>query len=385
MTTQQRGGEMDTQHEAVAPPELAPMAPPPPPARDFPWMRVPTQRGMRPKPGPEGLRLELVDVGDYGYVPDVWPYKNDLPRGAYPSPNQDASPQASYSLFEKTDVWSENCRVLYEDAIRDRWASATDIPWDTLQPLPEHLERAVCQICTEMSEQAYVTVQVLSGWLERISYGFHEVKNFLATQIFDNARHAEAFRKRALANGGGLGIESPGIYHRMIAGAMKFTELVIGTNLVRATFNLVAIEALKGVATSEAERTLYGYVVRDLRRHIDYGVGHIQFVLARKPQMLGAVHHWLGRAEMLLVADQRRNAPFNEAFMLLLGENAADGRARFQEVRRSWVYTYLNRLADARVVDRIDKLAPEIKAFLPEGTAILTSVSLRPPVPDPMS
>ncbi len=42
----------------------------------------------------------------------------------------------------------------------------------------------------------------------------------------------------------GLGIEGPGIYHRAPAASMQFTELVITTNIVRATFNLVVSQGL---------------------------------------------------------------------------------------------------------------------------------------------
>ena len=382
MTTQNPSNEADLAPEAAAPQDLSPTSAPEPPHRDFPWMRVPTQRGMRPAVGPEGLRLEDVDVGSYGDVPDVWPYRNDLPRGSHPPASVGLA--ASYSIFDKVEVWSDNVRRLYEDAIRDRWASATDVPWETLEPYPEHIERAICQICTEMSEQAYVTVQIFSSWLEKISYGFHEVKNFLATQIFDNARHVEAFRKRALANGGGLGIESPGIFHRGPASSLKFSELVIITNLIRATFNLVVIEALKEAATSEAERVLYSNVARDLHRHIDYGVGHVTFIMSRQPQMLEQIHAWLGRGEFRLVADQRRDQPFNEALILLLGDSPEDGRAKLEELRRTWVNYYLNRLADARVYDRIAKLTSELARYLPEGAEVSNSVSMRPPVPDPV-
>jgi hypothetical protein len=384
MTTQQHAPDEDLAPEAAAPPDLSPVETPERPKPDFPWMRVPTERGMfgKDRTGPEGLRLENVDVGSYGEVPDHWPYHNDTPRGSMPAVNVGLA--ASYSIYDKVEVWSDNVRVLYEDAIRDRWASATDVPWETLQPYPEEVERAICQICTEMSEQAYVTVQVFSSWLERISYGFHEVKNFLATQIFDNARHVEAFRKRALANGGGLGIESPGIFHRGPAASMKFTELVIITNLIRAPFSLVVVETLKRLATSDAERTLYANVARDLRRHIDYGVGHLQFVMSRQPQMLDQIHAWLSRGEFLLVADQRRDQPLNEALIILLGKNADEGRAGLEALRRTWVAFYLNRLADARIYDRIGKLTPELARYVPEGAGVPTTVSMRPPVEDPV-
>jgi hypothetical protein len=364
---------------AAAGAQSAPMAPQPP--KDFPWMRVPTQRGMKPPVGPDGLRLEDIDIDSYGDVPDVWPYRTDMPRGAFPPSNPGL--EASYSLYDKVEVWSDNVRRLYEDAIRDRWSSATDVPWETLQPNPEHIERAICQICTEMSEQAYVHIQVFSTWLERISYGFHEVKNYLATQIYDNARHVEAFRKRALANGGGLGIEGPGIYHRALASALKFTELVIAANIVRATFNLVVVETLRGLATSDAERTLYSLVERDLHRHIAYGVGHLTFYVQRQPHKVDQLHVWLSRAEQLLVADQQRDTPFNEALIILLGRNAEEGRAKLDEARRTWLAYYLNRLADARIYDRVARLVPDLKRFAPEDAAVPNTVLMRPPVADP--
>jgi hypothetical protein len=141
---------------------------------------------------------------------------------------------------------------------------------------------------------------------------------------------------------------------------------------------------LKGLAQSEAERVLYGNIARDLRRHIDYGVGHVTFIMSRQPQMLDQIHAWLSRGEFLLVADQRRDQPLNEALILLLGDSPEDGRAKLEDLRRTWVNYYLNRLADARVYDRMTKLTPELARYLPEGAAMPNSVSMRPPIPDPV-
>ena len=51
---------------------------------------------------------------------------------------------------------------------------------------------------------------IIGRWEPEISYGYHEVKLYLATTVFENARAVEVFRKRALSNGGGLGLQSPG-------------------------------------------------------------------------------------------------------------------------------------------------------------------------------
>ncbi|MCH7655855.1 MAG: ferritin-like domain-containing protein, partial [Chloroflexi bacterium] len=68
---------------------------------------------------------------------------------------------------------------------------------------------------------------------------YHEVKNFLATGMFDAARHCEVFRKRALVNGGGLGLESKGDVNRMILESKGgWTETVLFLHLLRGTFTM---------------------------------------------------------------------------------------------------------------------------------------------------
>ncbi len=353
------------------------------PERDFAWMRVPTQRGMKPAIGPQGLRLRDIDQGSYAYVPDRWPHKTDMPRGAFPSGQTFL--EASYSLYDKCDVWSENAADLYEDAIRDRWSSATDIPWDALQPYDEIAERAICQILTEISEASLVGMQIFSGWLERISYGFYEVKSYLATEIYDLGRHHEALRKRALANGGGLGLQSPGIYHRAITSSMRLTELVIAQNLVRGLYHLIVLDALREAANNDADRTLYALVIRDLWRQIDFAVGHVDYYLKSQPEKHDQLHVWLGRAELLLVAEVQRDTPFNEALILLLGGTVDEGRQRLTELRQRFVAAYLHRLHQAGIYNRLDKLAPEIARYAPEGTATPNTALMTPPFPDPVA
>ena len=111
-----------------------------------------------------------------------------------------------YSIFNKSEVWSDLCADLYEDAIQDRWNSSTDIPWETMEPLSGDVERG------DLSDRdAGLGVRLgpkprpPGRWLQEISYGFIEVKLFLGTVVFDSARLYEVWRKRALSNGGGLG------------------------------------------------------------------------------------------------------------------------------------------------------------------------------------
>ena len=67
----------------------------------------------------------------------------------------------------------------------------------SLQPLPDDLERAICQICTHFSEKAQLEADVLAGWEPELSYGYHEVKLYLADR--DLRRRARTPRCSASA------------------------------------------------------------------------------------------------------------------------------------------------------------------------------------------
>ena len=179
----------------------------------YKWKGLSNQWDTRVEPNEHGLRLGDLNVGIYGEVPEYWDDQTRRPRGSVSRPG---IPPLSYSLRYKHDVWADCAADLYEEAIQRQWIPATDVPWDTLEPLPEEVEKSVCQVCTELSQYANSEIEIISHWQDEISYGFHEVKQYLATVSFDCARHVEALRKRALSNGGGLGVESRGVANRMI-------------------------------------------------------------------------------------------------------------------------------------------------------------------------
>src|SRR5438552_12849280 len=188
---------------------------------DLSWMKVPTEWGIRVRPGNRGLTVDMLNVGTYADVPDHWPYQTEMPRGAYPIPGV---PSMGYSIYEKAELWADNAADLYEEAIQRRWRPAMDIPWATLEPLPDEIERSFCQLATALCEKALVAGDVIGKWLPEMSYGFHEVKLYLSCAEFDEARQFEVFRKRAFSNGGGMGVQSPGYFHRGIIDTRYWTE-----------------------------------------------------------------------------------------------------------------------------------------------------------------
>ena len=113
------------------------------------------------------------------------------------------TPDFGFTIREKNLVWADNIAELYEQGKAGQWDATTDIPWHDLPVLPDDLEQAVCQVMTFLIQNEYLAMYLPAKFMNRIDPQYSEVVLFLATQVMDEARHAEVFTKRALANGGG--------------------------------------------------------------------------------------------------------------------------------------------------------------------------------------
>ena len=193
------------------------------PPVDLSWLNIEENGhpwGMRAKPGKRGLTLDEIEIGVVGEVPVQSDNRSMRVRGSMPRLDAVRVP-GTYT--GRADVYSENTRLLYEEAVQRQWSSATDIPWDEIQPLPDDIEKAMCQLCTFLTEVEFIAGDTPGQWLPQINSEHHEVKLFLLSQIMDEARHLDVFRKRAFANGGGLLSGQPQDGLRVIIEAKDFT------------------------------------------------------------------------------------------------------------------------------------------------------------------
>jgi hypothetical protein len=334
---------------------------------DLSWMHVPTEWGTRAKPTKKGLTLEAINIGRYGDIPDVWEFKTEMPRGAVAVPGVEAM---GYTIYEKQELWSDNAAALYEEAIQRRWRPATDIAWDSLQPLPDDLERAICQICTHFSEKGQLEADIIAGWEPELSYGYHEVKLYLATVIFEGARHAEVFRKRALANGGGLGIQSTGWGFRSATDARNFTEFIAVQMVLQDSFTLTQYGFCEAFFPHAAEKLLFRLAMQDKARHVAYGIAHLKYVLLHRPERRLELQRYLDKGETMLCWDDKDTAT-REAFAILLAggkDNIQQGLQMYDLMRGRQVRQYLDRL-DWATLDRRKHLTPALRPYLPAEEA----------------
>ena len=314
---------------------------------DLSWMDAPTEWGVRAEQADSEMGLTVGDimVGSYGEIPDLWTDRTEIARGSNPQLGQE---DMGYTIFEKAIVWTDSVADLYERAIRDRWAPATDLGWRSLEVLPDDIEKAICQVLTEHSERAYAESAVLGRWLPEISYGFVEMKLFMSSVIYDLARHAEAFRKRALANGGGLGLQAPTDLIRGATEARSYPELMAYLFVQDSAF-LTFFRHAGDIAQNQLERDLYALVAADRERLMQYQVERLESFLQAMPDRREEQQRYLAKAEVRL-AREWNDPAVREPLILLLGgsrENAAAGEAALTALRRRQVEEYLGHLDKA--------------------------------------
>jgi hypothetical protein len=333
------------------------------PALSMEWSRVKTERGIRARPGSHGLTIDDINIGSYAEVPDLWPDQTMRPRGAEVKPG---AVSMGYTIYTKAEVWADNLGSLYEEAIQRRWAPATDIPWNTIAPLPEDKERAIGQLCTDLCEYNYMVILALGKWIREVSYGYHEVKLFLSTVLFDAARHFEAFRKRALANGGGLGVQGVGWKLVPIRDALCYSEMAALVFVVNDSFVQSIYELGAGLAENEAESRLFALAGQDKARHLAYGISHMRYLLEHQPERTEEMRRYLSKGEEYLAKDDVEDAPMRESLAILLGgglEGIGDGFQKLKDFRRRQVQQYLSRV-EAAGLDHRASLWPDLAEYL---------------------
>jgi hypothetical protein len=159
---------------------------------DLSWMDQTGERGMTAHPGRRGLTLEEINKGSYGNAPKT---SDDMTMGLRGSARRDGVPRVGYHVREKSDIWSDNAAMLYEEAVQRQWSSATDIPWEELKPLPDDVERAYSQFCTFLTE-----VEFIAGERQRRPACHHRIEG-LHGDVDDHARAGRRPRAVRLPHG----------------------------------------------------------------------------------------------------------------------------------------------------------------------------------------
>ena len=339
------------------------------------WINDSLAWGTRALPSKRGLTIDDINVGIYGQVPDSSEEMTRMPRGAFHVPGL---PRLEfYPLSKKSDIWADNAGNLYEEAIQRRWMAHIDIPWDSIETLPRELELSMCQLSTELAQQASIETDCIGQWVGRMNYAYHEVKTFLATELYDSGRHHDVFRKRALANGGALGLESPGnVNRRIIESRAGWTETAIYLYLLRAPLTLTLYRYGEAYALNPAEKLMFRLCMQDKARHIAYGMSHIKYAISERGNdvALGLLRMMAG-VEQDLYSEMKDNVLW-EALAIIFGrgiENISVGMEIVRNLQRDYITEYMKRMRWVGIDKTSENLAPGLKSFLESATQTGTS------------
>lgn len=299
-----------------------------------------------------GLTLDDINRDPaYGptSIPEIVRHNFSMaPRGAV---LPEGLPSLGYRVNRKSDVWADLGPALFEESKSRRWAPASTIPWAALDAAGYGREedRAIRQLATGLISMCLVAADVPSRWVWLMNQEFHEIKYLQCAHMFDAARMAEAFRKRALYGHGALGRDSRelGDFLKMVIDSETYPLASAATNLTLYSFLQALGRRLEFVSRNAADTALMTRIVQDSTRPIAYGVDHIRSLLAERPNEAVALGEHLDLIENGLVG-LLGSREWIEPLIVLSGGNV-DAVAAFY--RRS-VDEYFARCARAGLDDR---------------------------------
>ncbi|MFZ5932057.1 MAG: ferritin-like domain-containing protein [Pseudomonadota bacterium] len=306
---------------------------------------------QKPKISSRGLTYNDINrVRGSGEIDEMVSWKSFAPRGSIREPYKNMMPVLeSYDVLHKYDVWSDNVMPLYEEAVARQWSATRDIPWGELEELPEDIAKASCQLSTFLTEVEFAAGDFPAKWLYRIPQDFLEVKSFMATQIMDEARHQEVFRKRALM-GGGLMHATPG-FEWALKSILDAPNHVMGTfllNLLGEGLVLSIFRSGEMIAKTHTDKEIFRLCMQDEARHVSYGVLQFKYFLDHHPNRAQAeeeLHRFADLGEQIIMT-AFSEATVNEPVAILLGggiKNIDKGMEGLGKLWTVFIEEYLQR------------------------------------------
>jgi TusA-related sulfurtransferase len=205
------------------------------------------------------------------------------PRGARVEAGAPAYP---FSLVERDRVWADEIHELYAHAVANQWSAARDIAWSELPPAGSpDIEQAIAQIFTFLAENELSALYTPARFIARIHPYYAEVAMFIATQLADEARHIEAFLRRAQAGGQPLGVSAASSQASLktLLEQEDFTSASFLLSVLGEGTFLDLLRYLEEHAPDPVTREIVRRARNDEARHVRFGVAHVRHHLASDP------------------------------------------------------------------------------------------------------
>jgi hypothetical protein len=174
------------------------------------------------------------------------------------------------------------------------------------------------------------------------------------------------FRKRALANGGGLMRETGAAGLRNITDGRDFTEMSAIMHVLSEGFVQSLFRCGEWLAQNDVEKRIFRMCGQDESRHLAFGVMHLKYVLEQSPHRREEIHSYLDKAEGAMYTEIQDPALFESIAILLGGgkDKMDEGFQMFLAVRKKQVNEYMHRLEVAGLGDRRGRMGALMAMFL---------------------
>jgi hypothetical protein len=239
--------------------------------------------------------------------------------------HEGGAPHVPFALDRADEVWLDEARALYEQAVAGQWSATRDLDWGAGDALvAPDLRWAVAQIMSFLAENEVSALLVPSRFVREIHPHFAEVSMFLASRIADEARHLDAFRRRA-ERAGAVTVSTRSTRASLLSlvDEPDFTtaEFLLGV-LGEGTF----LELLKFVET-HAPDALTAELVRRARldeaRHVHFAMAHVRARVALDPSLRARLAA-AASARAARLADSGGLSPFFDDALVVLAAGGLD-------------------------------------------------------------
>ncbi|MBW2270304.1 MAG: hypothetical protein JRH16_17200 [Deltaproteobacteria bacterium] len=270
------------------------------------WMDLDIEKvKCRPSDARRGLTFDDTNVGSYGWdeIPEKIRHNYSMaPRGAVQPPGL---PNLGYDINRKSEVWADNAPALYEESKARHWIPTRKVPWDAVEQIAhsDELERGLAQLYTDLTSMATALGDIPSKWVWHINQELLELKMFQCAQMFDAAQLADVSRKRAIAGGTGLGRDHAplGELLKCVLDSGTFPCASASGHILLAGFMQILLRHIGACSSNAADQTISCFGVQDVSRSIAYGMGHMHYLLGKRPHESTGLEGHVDEVENALV------------------------------------------------------------------------------------
>lgn len=193
-------------------------------------------------------------------------------------------------------------------------------------------------------ENEYAALQIPARLIARLHPYYREVKQVLAVQVADEARHVEVFTRRATLRCAEVGVSGAG-------GRASLQTLLDESDFSLATFLLCVLgegSFLDLLAFPESHapdpvtRAVAGLALRDERHHVAFGMACLKHVIRADRSLLGRLRLAAERRHDALASTTGLNQDVFDSLVILAShcwspESLASGWQAVQDLQGTWI------------------------------------------------